>query len=223
MACENFSTERDAPLRRLSAKNSRRIAGTTKVVPSQRSVETAADGIADGSSDPHYIVGAEVGGVIYDVVEMRLGSDEHVSPDVVANTAADVHQKMIAAVIAGSEIDATAGGLIAVEASRLDADTTHQVEANFLAELGLIQAVEIKQNRTVRNAESGIVSLAGFPGRFKVEAYALLEDDVATDAGVQTALFRHKATTLNAVVRSWRHDGAEADHGVALLGRSETG
>jgi len=54
------------------------------------------EGVADGNAHAKNVVGVEVGGVIYDAVEMRLGADKKVSPHAVLDAAAHVQEKVVA-------------------------------------------------------------------------------------------------------------------------------
>ena len=67
------------------------------------------------------------------MVEVRLGPHKEISAYVVADAASNVHQEVIAAGVAGSEIDAVAGRLETIEASGLPADAAHEVGADLLA------------------------------------------------------------------------------------------
>ena len=147
------------------------------------------------------------------------------SPNVVADATANVDQKVIAAAIAGAEINAIAGRLVTIEASALPSDAAHEIEAGLRAQLRLVHAIQGKQDRAEGNAKSGVISLASLPGSLKIEADALVEDDISADAWVEATLFGYEATTpgYGARGRPRGHDRAASEHGISLLRLGETG
>jgi len=64
-------------------------------------VLVGVEGVADGSAEPKNIAGVEVG-VVYDVVEMRLGADENPSPQSVLDAGSKVQQEVIAVQVGGA-------------------------------------------------------------------------------------------------------------------------
>jgi len=176
-----------------------------------------ADGVPDWGPYADNVVGAEVGSVVYDVVEVRLGPHKDISVYVVADAAANIHQEMVAAGVAGTEIDAVAGRLVTIEASGLPADAAHEVGADLLAQAGLVHAVEVKQDGAEGYAKSRVISSARFPGSLKIEADVFVKDDVSADTWVQASLFGYHTTTYTARGRPRRQDRTEAEHGVSLL------
>src|SRR5579863_7583788 len=77
------------------------------------------DGIPDRGSHAKQAGVAEDVGVIQDVVVVNLRTDKDVPPHVVADASADVYQEVVAAGVAGPEIEAIAVLLETVEASAL--------------------------------------------------------------------------------------------------------
>jgi hypothetical protein len=128
------------------------------------------------------------------VIEVSLGPDKDVSPYVVADAAANIDQKVVAAGVAGAEIDAVAGWLVTVEAGALPADASHEIDAHLLAQVGLVHAVEVKKDGAEGYAKPGVISLSRSPRSLKVEADSFAEDDVPADAGVQASLFGYHTT-----------------------------
>ena len=212
MLVRNCSSETARP--KLPVPNSSVATARQRTLPAVRSVENAAielgcpyqsptagygelvwaDSVADGCSDADDVVVAEIDSVVHDVIVVSLWADEDVSPEVVAEAAANINKEVVAAVVAGAEIDATAGIRIAIEAGALPADAAQEVKAYLLAELGLIIAVECKDNRAIRNAQASIVPLAASPCGFKGEADPFVKNDVSADAGIEASFFGNEAT-----------------------------
>src|SRR5579884_2488347 len=88
------------------------------------------NGVSDRSSDADDVIGreAESGtarrvGIVQDVKETHFRTDEHVSPEVVADAAANINQEVMRAVVASAEVHAVARGLIAVGSRGLPPDS----------------------------------------------------------------------------------------------------
>jgi len=178
------------------------------------------DGVPDRSSCAKHVVVAEDVGVVVDVVEVNLGADKEVSPDVVADTAADIHQEVTGAhkILAAK----SAGTIRQIEASALPANAGHEIRADLLAQFGLVHGVEVRDDGTIGlSARSAVGSLARSPCSLEVEADALVEDYVGADTGVEASFFRTKASIW--VARSGRRENVAAEHGVPLLGRGKLG
>jgi len=156
------------------------------------------DGVPDGGAYSNHVIRTEVGGIIYDVIEVSLGPDKDVSPYVVADAAANIDQKVVAAGVAGAEKDAVASGLVTIEACALPADASHEIDAYLLAQVGLVHAVEVKKDGAEGYAKPGVISLSRSPRSLKVEADAFVEDDVRADAWVQASLFGYHTTVCAA-------------------------
>ena len=153
------------------------------------------------------------------MVEVSLGADKNVPPHVVADAAANVYQEVVAAGVAGAEVDAVAGRLETIETSGLPPDAAHEIKAGPLAHAWLVQAVEREQNGAEGDTKSRVVSLSPSPCRLKVEADPFVEDYVAADARIQASLFGHKTGTGNegARGRPRGQERSEAKHGICLL------
>jgi hypothetical protein len=163
------------------------------------------------------IVVAEDISVIHDVVIMNLWADKDVSPHVVADATANIHQEVVAAdKIVAAEC---AGAKRQIEASALPADAGHEIGTHLFAQLGLVHRVEVGDDRTIRLAE--VISLRSPPSSLKVEAHAFAEDNVGADAWVKAAFFGTHACIW--VTGSGRQKRAEAEHRIALLGGGKLG
>src|SRR5208282_218031 len=98
---------------------------------------------------------------------------------------------------------------------------------DFPGDAGLVIAIEIKQDRPVKLAAiRQVKGLLSPPVPLDVEANALVENYVATDGGVKAArLFAHagagESDNARVAARTRADDGAEAEHGVGLLGRGK--
>lgn len=121
---------------------------------------------------------------------MNLGADEEMVPDVVSNPGAEVlHEVVAARVIDTSAAEIAAGGnLRNIESCRGYSNSAHEIEAYFLAELGLKQSVKIGENRAVGLVFTGIDALTGSPCSLDVEAEVTPEtNNVSTQAEVRAA------------------------------------
>ena len=112
-------------------------------------------------------------------------------PDVVANTAAEVHHEVIVAgVVAVTRIRISAGDVRYVEASGSDADASEQVEADFLAQLRLVERIEVGQDRPV-GFIAKITCLTRPPRGFDHNSEVTFEaDDISSDSKIGSSLFR---------------------------------
>jgi hypothetical protein len=181
------------------------------------------DGVSDRRSGAEDIPRVEVV-IVVDLVVVNLGTNEEVSPNVVADASADVHQEMVAADerIAGKAV----GAERKIEPGVLPAESRHQVGADLFAQARLVHGVEVKQDGTVGlvleadYAVSRIDSLAGPPRNFAVKADPVFHDHVGAEARVESALFRLGSSQRGAA-RGGRHQGSEPEHGVELLGLGE--
>ena len=93
--------------------------------------------------------------VVMDDVIVRLGPDEGVSPEVIADIGAKVPGEMIAALIvsASSEITVEEGS---VKSQGLGADAGHDVATELLAEIPAINGIEVIKNGAVRCNEAKV-------------------------------------------------------------------
>src|SRR3954471_15008359 len=143
------------------------------------------DSVSDGSSDMDKVAGSEIRVIVEDLVVANLRANEDVSPDVVADPRPQIHEEMLGALIAGAKIDAVAGRRVAVEASGLPANATHQVKTGFLAELGLVNPIDVEQDGTERlSAAAAVLPLACLPSGIEPEAEAVVQDHVAAKVHV---------------------------------------
>ena len=157
---------------------------------------------------------------------MRLRADEHVSPNVVADTAANVDQEVVAAAIAGAKVDAVAGWLISVKTRALPAYAGHQIGSDLFTQAGLVDAIEVEQDRAIRLTKSSEVALAASPRSVEAKPNALVKDHIRADVGIKATLFRANQIDKSrcaAIGSPGGHDGTETKHGICLLGRSEIG
>ena len=69
---------------------------TIQQPPAQRNLLWTTDSVTDRCTNPDDVAGAEEIAVVQDVIVVRFGTHEDVSPDVVADAASDVDQKVIA-------------------------------------------------------------------------------------------------------------------------------
>src|SRR6266446_5862277 len=188
--------------------------------PATSKVLVWADGVADRGPCAKHVVVAEDVSVVIDVVVVNLGTNKNVSPDVVADAAADIRQEVTTAneIVAGKTVRAVGQ----IKTSTLPADASHEVQADLLAHLGLVHDVEIRKDGTIGlSAGSAVRSLAPSPGSLKVEADAPVEDYVGTETWVEASLFWTEAS--GCVARSRRQESVAAEHGVPLLRRGKLG
>ncbi len=154
-----------------------------------------ADGVPDGGAHAEYVVGAEAPGadvvVIVDVVVVNLGTHEEMVPHVITKAGPEILHKVVVAGV----VNALAGEAAArcgkrnVEAGSGDSDSSEQVEADFLAELGLIERIEIGQDGPVAFIAE-ITGLAGSPRGFNHNSNVAFEaDDVSGDSEVSSTFF----------------------------------
>ena len=186
------------------------------------------NGVSDRGADADHVVGVEASGsdigIVLDVVNVSLGADEEVVPEVIAEAPGDVFHKVVCAGV----VDA-AGEIAARDYSRKvepgagNANANHEVKAKFLIQLWLEERVYVRQDGPV----GFITVVAGpviAPGGLDVNAKAaLLVDDIAADAGISSALFRQLRKRLRAIAGVGLHHGAAADRNIALLGRRKMG
>lgn len=165
------------------------------------------------------IVGAEVVVVVQDVVVADLRADKHVVPHVVFEAAANVHQEVVVA----REIVATelAGAIRQIEAGALPTDAAEEINSDPFSYPRGILGVKVRDDGAIGLSGGGVSPLARPPGGLPVEANAPVEDDVGADAGIKAALFR--TGEGGCVARSRRHERAEAEHSISLLGLGQTG
>ena len=119
------------------------------LVAFRRSLVGTADSVSDRGADADYVVRTEEIAVVENVVIVRLGTNEEIAPDVIPNSASEIHQKVIRAGIAGAKRITGIRGLVAVKAGRLPAHAGEQIGADLLAEAVLVNAIKGKLNGPV--------------------------------------------------------------------------
>src|SRR5580700_8833780 len=183
-------------------------------------VSTAAEGIADRGPDPDCVVGVEepviVGVVVVlDVVVVKLGADEDMAPNVEAYACAEMLHEVIGAGVVGI---ASIRGARGVEAHVASADAAHQVKAYSLAQVRLVEEVEVGQNGAI--VQPGFVDTLGSqPGGFDVNAELLDGKHVAAEVEIRAAAHRR----VGAVGGRGRFKRAAAEKDIDLLGRGKLG
>ena len=192
----------------------------------RQTLVTTANGVSDGSSHAEEVVAAKTAGVrdvrlavAIDVVVMNFGAHEKIVPGVIANAAAKIlHELVIAGVVDAAAKVAARRCKRIIEADAGDADTAEQVETSFLAQLRLIEKVEVGQNWAIVNLAGDIRSLASPPGSLDVDSETLLEaNDISADAQIRAAPFCDVAGGKLLGGGRGRQYSASAEHYVALL------
>lgn len=197
-------------------------AGRPPFVAFRPSLVGTADSVSDRGADADYVVRTEEIAVVENVVIVRLGTNEDISPDVIPDAASEMHQKVIRAGIAGAKRVAVIRGLVAVKAGRLPANAAEQIGPDFLADAGLVNAVEGKLNGPVRLPQAAKVAERS-PGCIKACAQTLVKDHIAADVGIKaTSLRTSKVSGVDTASSCPRRQhGAKTDHGITLLSRGE--
>jgi len=149
-------------------------------------------GVADRSSDPEDMIGVEFE-VIRDDVPVHFGANEEISPEIVADARASMHQEVsavdVSAAAAGREA-ATDGGV--VEQQSLGADSGHEVARSLLSEMrGGVHRVQVIQDGTI-GLQTVVESLVIAKGAFGSEAEVLLIGVLNEDTGIVPALLRRR-------------------------------
>jgi hypothetical protein len=93
----------------------------------------ATEGVADGSTNTKNVVGVEVGGVIYDAIEMSFGADKEAPPHGVADVGAEVEEKVIAVKMGVATCREIAIAEWAIEKYALATNARHEVGVHPLA------------------------------------------------------------------------------------------
>ncbi len=136
----------------------------------------AAEGVSDAGADAGHEVGVEASGhvigVAVDVVDIRLGTDKDIAPKIIAETTGE----MLHEVIGAGVVDAAALGKMSagryrgqIEAGVGGADAGHEVESEFLIQLGLEDHVDVGQDRPI-GFVAIVAGLVIAPGGFEVQA-----------------------------------------------------
>src|SRR5437899_6964637 len=120
---------------------------------------------------------------------MRFGTHEYVSPDIKAQTTANVSHEMIAAdVIRAGECAALE--LWGVETKTLSADPCHHLGGYPSTQFRGVNAIEIVKDWAVRQ-NSCIKIPAGSPGHISADTKAVLNNEVGTESWIQPTTFRN--------------------------------
>jgi hypothetical protein len=198
------------------------VQDTPRSLSQSKTLFWSADGVSDRGADSNRVVRVELVGVALDVVVVNFGSHEHVTPNIIAETAAEVFHEVVAAgVVDTSAADVAAHYLVDVEACAADADTAKDVDAKFLSQTWLVKGVKVRENGAKRYpCSAAVVALVGPPGGSDVKAEALPGHDVAVDVNVAAAVLRWGE---GGIAGGGRQNGAAADHNIPLLGRGKLG
>lgn len=148
--------------------------------------------VADGASHSKHAVAVELD-IVLDVIVVNFRTHEEVVPHVIANAGAEMLHEVIATGVVNTAAAEIAAGsnLWNIKSSGGNADTAHQIQADFLGDFRLIERVEIGEDGTISFILAGIDSLTCLPGGFNVEPEMMFETgDIAAEANVSAALFR---------------------------------
>lgn len=155
---------------------------------------------------------------------MGLGSNECMSPEVVADVGGKVSGKVVAALVIGAGRK-SALVVRGVEAQVLATDSSHYISTEFLAQLPSIHGIETIKDRPIRRLEEepvaglGVERLMRTPGNVYPEADVVLQDKNSAEAWVQASTERRK-NIAGAVGRNGgRFHAAEAKGAMELLRR----
>jgi hypothetical protein len=192
--------------------------------PTESAVRSVAvlvwtDSVSDGSAHVENVVRTERVGVVIDPVISDFRTDEGVMPEVVTKAGAGIDQKAGIAGVAGSKVDATAGGDVTIKARVLKADSAQHIEPESFTNTRLVVGIEGIDDRPVGLGGLRISALIGPPRDFIRKSDAAVEDDIRAHARVKSASLRTNITARGTATgrSAGRHDGSEADHGVSLL------
>ena len=143
-------------------------------------------------------------------------------PEVITKAAADILHE----VVLGGVVDATAevaarSRVGNVETRAGNADAAEEIEAEFFADLGLKECIEVGENRPI-GFIAKIAGLAGAPRGFDIEAETMLEaDNVSSDAEIGPTFFGEITDCQRTVAGRGGHERAAEEHNVTLLGGGE--
>jgi hypothetical protein len=187
----------------------------------------SANRVPDRGSDPNYVVRTEIHSVVLDVVVADLGADKRVMPEVVAQSRSGIDQKMIRTVVASVEVNAARAVIEVIEPRALPPNSAQQISADLLADIWLIHAIKGEKNRPVRLAGILVIALAAAPVHVETRTVAMMENDVAANVYIESALFRtnvvSRPSEIAASVAVRRGNSSEADRSIALLSETEAG
>jgi hypothetical protein len=195
--------------------------GAALLLGSYRRSLLRTKGVSEGSSRTENVAGVEVT-VVVDPVIVYFGADKDVSPHVVADAAADMHEPLIAVKASRATSRVIATRELTVEDYALASDAGHEVGAGFLTQAGREYYIEVVKNGT-KLLIAVIEPLPGSGRDFCVEADAILENDVSAEAGVVSALLRWWQISQGGSVVLGGESGAGAQGQVNLLGVGASG
>jgi hypothetical protein len=179
--------------------------------------------VADGSSDAEDMIGMEFE-VVGDDVPVHFGTNEEISPDVVAYAGAGMEQEVsavdVSAAAAGREA-ATAGGV--VEQQSLGADSGHEVARSLLSEMGGgVHRIQVIQDGTI-GLQAVVETLMVAKGTFGSEAEMLLIGVLNEDTGIVPALLRRRQIADRSSGVFERPEGVASGAKIKLLRVNEAG
>lgn len=144
------------------------------------------EAVSNGSTYAEYVIGIELY-VVLNVVVVTLRADEKVTPEIVADTAADVLHEVSATGVINASRDIAGRKL--VEEIVGNADACHDVEAKFSGKLRLEEGVDVSEDGAIVLV-AVIAGLFVPPGGLHVKAKAVLEaDHIHADVGEEASLF----------------------------------
>ena len=154
-------------------------------------------------------------------IEVCFRPDEYAVGHVKPNPAANVHQKMIAALEIGAA-GKGAGEERLIKAEAFQPDATLQIRLSLLSERRTIHGVEIVKDRPVR-VEEDVYVLMGSPRYFSTNAEILLDEEKIPAEGWITAatdVLRGVSGKISRVRRRFACDRAITEGQIKLLGES---
>jgi hypothetical protein len=90
----------------------------------------------------------EIGGVVYDVIEVSFRAYKDMSPDCVANAAPKVKQEMIAGEVVGATCGESAISVLVIEEHGFSAHPSHKVGSGSFGEARGKHSISVVKNRT---------------------------------------------------------------------------
>jgi hypothetical protein len=179
------------------------------------------EGVANGSAEAKHVAGVEVG-VIYDAVEVGLGTDKKVSPHGIANADANVHEKMRAVHSRHATSGKIAKAILVVEKYGLSANAGHEVGGCSLRHMGREYRVDIVKKGTIF-LEAVVEMPLVHRGEFCTVAEMILKNADDADARVDSILLWRRQVSLGSagVLGGVKFAGTKGN--VKLLSTGESG
>ena len=131
---------------------------------------------------------------------MGFWPDKGIAPEVVANIGGEVSCEMVTALVIGAGSEA-AGVVRSIEAKIFAANSCHHIAAEFLIEFCAINGVKVVKNGTVRGLKQKIGTgcsvhrLMCTPGSLAPETDVVLQNEEATEAGIEATAYGWKICT----------------------------